>query len=101
MPEASPMDDLREVIADLTDEAAPVATEQQAVFTPDSPAPPDAGDAPAVAAPDQEPDQEQAQGQDQEHVEQLTIELKEQGGTASLVLSWSTYRLSADFKVGS
>jgi hypothetical protein len=35
----------------------------------------------------------------QENVEQLTIELQGQANDASLVLRWSTYRLSADFKV--
>jgi hypothetical protein len=38
---------------------------------------------------------------DAEHVEQLTIELEEKGDGATLVLSWSTYRLSASIKIGS
>ena len=37
----------------------------------------------------------------QANVEQLTIELQEEGNNAKLVLSWSNYRLSADFTVGS
>jgi hypothetical protein len=37
----------------------------------------------------------------QEHVEQLTIELKEEGGKAMMVLSWTTYRLSVEFAPGS
>lgn len=36
---------------------------------------------------------------DQPHVEQMTIALKSEGGKATLVLTWGTYRLSADFKV--
>jgi hypothetical protein len=34
----------------------------------------------------------------QENVEQMTIELKDEG---AFVLTWTTYRLSVDFKVGS
>jgi hypothetical protein len=37
----------------------------------------------------------------QEHVEQMTIELKEDGDKGQFVLTWSTYRLSVDFTVGS
>lgn len=36
-----------------------------------------------------------------DHVEQLTIECKEQGDQSSLVLAWTSYRLSVDFEVGS
>jgi hypothetical protein len=37
----------------------------------------------------------------QEHVEQLTIELKEKGNKGTFVLSWATNRLSVDFTTGS
>lgn len=37
----------------------------------------------------------------QDHVEQMTIELMEDGGQGTFVLSWTTYRLSVDFTVGS
>lgn len=36
----------------------------------------------------------------QDHVEQMTIELKEDGNKGALVLTWTTYRLSVDFTVG-
>jgi hypothetical protein len=36
-----------------------------------------------------------------EPVEQMTIELKEDGDKVQFVLTWSTYRLSVDFSVGS
>ncbi len=35
----------------------------------------------------------------QPQVEQLTIALKSEGGKATLVLTWGSYKLSADFKV--
>ena len=37
----------------------------------------------------------------QQHVEQLTIQLEEDGDKGTLVLAWTTYRLSVDFEVGS
>lgn len=35
----------------------------------------------------------------QPQVEQMTIALKSEGGKGTLVLTWGTYKLSADFKV--
>ena len=37
----------------------------------------------------------------EENVEQLTIDLKPDGDKATFVLSWTSYRMSVDFKVGS
>jgi hypothetical protein len=37
----------------------------------------------------------------QDHVEQLTIGLMEDGNQGTFMLSWTTYRLSVDFTVGS
>ena len=37
----------------------------------------------------------------EDNVEQLTIDLKGQGDKATFVLSWTSYRLAVDFKVGS
>jgi hypothetical protein len=36
---------------------------------------------------------------DQPLVEQMTIALKQESGKATLVLTWGSYRLSADFKI--
>jgi hypothetical protein len=36
----------------------------------------------------------------QDHVEQMTIELKDQGSDGELVLTWTTYRMSVGFKIG-
>lgn len=37
----------------------------------------------------------------EDNVEQLTIDLEGQGDKGTMVLSWTSYRLSVDFKVGS
>jgi hypothetical protein len=37
----------------------------------------------------------------QEQVEQMTIDLKENGDKGELVLTWTTYRLSVNFTIGS
>jgi hypothetical protein len=37
----------------------------------------------------------------QDHVEQMTIDLKEDGNKGQFVLTWTTYRLSVDFTFGS
>jgi hypothetical protein len=36
----------------------------------------------------------------QDNVEQMTIELKDDGSEGTLVLSWTSYRMSVGFKVG-
>jgi hypothetical protein len=36
----------------------------------------------------------------QDHVEQMTIELEDKGNDGKFVLTWTTYRMSVDFKIG-
>ena len=36
----------------------------------------------------------------QDNVEQMTIELKDKGSDGTLVLTWTSYRMSVDLKIG-